>query len=47
MAHPAITAAVMGTSSIEQLESNLPAFDIEMTPEQRQELTQIVVDAGA
>ena len=47
MAHPAMTAAVMGASSVEQLESNLPAFDLEMTPEQRQELTQIVVDAQA
>ena len=45
MAHPAITAAVMGASSIAQLESNLPAFDIEMTPDERKELTQIIIDA--
>jgi len=47
MAHPAITAAVMGASSVAQLESNLPAFDLEMTPEQRQELTQTIIDAEA
>jgi len=47
MAHPAITAAVMGASSIAQLESNLPAFDLEMTPDERKELTQIVIDAEA
>jgi len=47
LANPAVTAAVMGASSIEQLESNLPAFEMEMTPEDRKELTQIIIDAEA
>jgi aryl-alcohol dehydrogenase-like predicted oxidoreductase len=38
--HPAVTAAIMGASSVEQLESNLPAFDLEFSSGEREELAK-------
>jgi L-glyceraldehyde 3-phosphate reductase len=40
LANRAITAAIMGASSIAQLESNLPAFDLEMSAEEGKALSE-------
>jgi aryl-alcohol dehydrogenase-like predicted oxidoreductase len=45
LAHPAVTAAVMGASSVEQLESNLPAFDLDMSKEDRDALSAAITEA--
>jgi len=37
--HPAVTAPIVGVSTLEQLEANLKGFEWEMTPEERGELT--------
>lgn len=37
--HPAITAPIVGVSTMAQLEANLKGFDWEMTPEERGELS--------
>ncbi len=42
LANPAITAAIMGASTVAQLEGNLPAFDLAMTPDEREALSQAV-----
>ncbi len=42
LAHPAITATVMGANSVAQLEENLPAYDLEMSPAERDELARAV-----
>lgn len=36
--HPAVTAPIVGVSTMEQLEANLKGFDWEMTPEEREAL---------
>jgi aryl-alcohol dehydrogenase-like predicted oxidoreductase len=38
--HPAVTAPLVGLSRLEQLEANLRAFEWEMTPEEREELSE-------
>lgn len=48
LGHPAVTAAVMGASSVEQLEANATAFDLELTAEERDELARVVEpDSGS
>jgi len=49
--HPAVTAPIVGISRIEQLEANLKAFEWEMTPEEREEVssffpTEVWEEAG-
>ena len=46
LANPAVTAAIMGASTVAQLEGNLPAFDLEMTPDEREALTQLIEGQG-
>ena len=41
MAHPAVTAPIIGARNLEQLESSLAAVDVEMTPEWRAEMSAI------
>ena len=41
MAHPAVTAPIIGARNLEQLESSLTAVDVEMTPEWRSEMSAI------
>jgi len=40
LGHPAVTAAVMGASSVAQLEANVAAFDLEFSAEEREELAK-------
>lgn len=40
LGHPSVTAAVMGASSVAQLEANVAAFDLEFSPEEREELAK-------
>jgi aryl-alcohol dehydrogenase-like predicted oxidoreductase len=42
LANPAVTAAVMGASSVAQLEANLPAFDMAMSIEEREALSAAI-----
>lgn len=49
--HPAVTAVIVGISTIEQLERNIKAFSWEMTPEERKEAqsffpTEVWEEAG-
>jgi aryl-alcohol dehydrogenase (NADP+) len=39
VSHPAVTAAIVGVSRMDQLEANLRGFEWEMTPEERETLT--------
>ncbi|MFP4381645.1 MAG: aldo/keto reductase [Candidatus Sumerlaeia bacterium] len=39
VSHPAVTAAIVGVSRMEQLEANLKGFEIELTPEERETIT--------
>lgn len=39
MAHPAVTAPIIGARNLEQLEPSLAALDIDMTPEWRNEIS--------
>ncbi|MCP4537571.1 MAG: aldo/keto reductase [Chloroflexi bacterium] len=44
MAHPAITAPIIGARNLEQLEASLAAFDVEMTPEWRAEISALSIE---
>lgn len=44
MAHPAITAPIIGARNLEQLEESLAATDVEMTEEWRQEISSLSYD---
>ena len=41
MAHPAVTAPIIGARNLEQLESSLASVDIDMTPEWRAEIAAL------
>ncbi|MEZ4658452.1 MAG: aldo/keto reductase [Caldilineaceae bacterium] len=41
MAHPAVTAPIIGARNLEQLESSLAAVDVKMTPEWRAEMAAL------
>lgn len=41
MAHPAITAPIIGARNVEQLEASLAALEIQMTPEWRAEISAL------
>jgi aryl-alcohol dehydrogenase-like predicted oxidoreductase len=41
MAHPALTAPIIGARNVEQLEASLGALEIEMTPEWRAEISAL------
>lgn len=41
MSHPAVTAPIIGARSIEQLEPSLAALQLNMTPEWREEISQL------
>jgi aryl-alcohol dehydrogenase-like predicted oxidoreductase len=44
MAHPAITAPIIGARSVEQLEASLAAVDVPMTPDWRDEISAISIE---
>jgi aryl-alcohol dehydrogenase-like predicted oxidoreductase len=44
MAHPAITAPIIGARDVEQLEASLAALDVLMTPEWRAEISALSVE---
>ena len=44
MAHPAITAPIMGARNLEQLEALLAAADVQMTPEWRAEISALSIE---
>jgi aryl-alcohol dehydrogenase-like predicted oxidoreductase len=44
MAHPAVTAPIIGARSVEQLEASLAALDVTMTPEWRAEISALSVE---
>jgi aryl-alcohol dehydrogenase-like predicted oxidoreductase len=41
MAHPAVTAPIIGARNLEQLESSLASVEIDMTPEWRAEIAAL------
>lgn len=41
MAHPAVTAPIIGARNVEQLESSLAALEVPMTPEWRDEISSL------
>ena len=41
MAHPAVTAPIIGARNLEQLDTSLAAVDLDMTPEWRAEITAL------
>jgi aryl-alcohol dehydrogenase-like predicted oxidoreductase len=41
MAHPAVTAPIIGARTVEQLESSLAALEVDMTPEWRAEISAL------
>ncbi len=41
MAHPAVTAPIIGARNLEQLEASLAALEIDMTPEWRTEISEL------
>lgn len=41
MSHPAVTAPIVGARSVEQLEPSLAALQLNMTPEWREEISQL------
>lgn len=41
MSHPAVTAAIIGARSVEQLEASLAALEVDMTPEWRAEISAL------
>ncbi|MFN2154555.1 MAG: aldo/keto reductase [Anaerolineae bacterium] len=43
MAHPAVTAPIIGARNLEQLEGSLGALDIDMTPEWREQISSISI----
>jgi aryl-alcohol dehydrogenase-like predicted oxidoreductase len=44
MAHPAITAPIIGARNLEQLEALLAAADVPMTPEWRAEISTLSIE---
>ena len=44
MAHPAITAPIIGARNVEQLEASLAALDVPMTPEWRDEISALSIE---
>jgi aryl-alcohol dehydrogenase-like predicted oxidoreductase len=44
MAHPAITAPIIGARNIEQLEASLAALEVQMTPEWWREIAALSYD---
>jgi aryl-alcohol dehydrogenase-like predicted oxidoreductase len=44
MAHPAITAPIIGARNLEQLEPSLKALDVAMTPEWRAEISAMTIE---
>jgi aryl-alcohol dehydrogenase-like predicted oxidoreductase len=44
MAHPAVTAPIIGARNVEQLEASLAALDVPMTPEWRAEISGLSVE---
>jgi aryl-alcohol dehydrogenase-like predicted oxidoreductase len=43
MSHPAVTAPIIGARNVEQLEPSLAALQIKMTPEWRQEISELSI----
>lgn len=43
LANPAVTAAITAASSVAQLEANLPAFDLDMGPDEREAISAAVL----
>jgi hypothetical protein len=44
MAHPAVTAPIIGARNLDQLDPSLRAADINMTPEWRREISDLSID---
>jgi len=44
MAHPAVTAPIVGARNLEQLEPSLGALEVEMTPEWRDEISALSIE---
>ena len=44
MAHPAVTAPIIGARNVEQLEASLAALDVPMTPEWRAEVSALSIE---
>lgn len=44
MSHPAVTAPIIGARNLEQLEPSLAALQTKLTPQQRQEITDLSID---
>ncbi len=44
MAHPAITAPIIGARNVEQLQQSLAALDVKMTPEWRAEISALSIE---
>ena len=44
MTHPAVTAPIIGARNLEQLEASLAAFDVDMTPEWRAEISALSIE---
>ncbi len=44
LAHPAVTAPIIGARSVEQLEASLKAIDISMPPERRAEIAALSIE---
>lgn len=42
MSHPAVTAPIVGARTVEQLETALAAYELHMTPEERDKITKTV-----
>jgi aryl-alcohol dehydrogenase-like predicted oxidoreductase len=43
MAHPAVTAPIIGARNVEQLEGSLGALEIDMTPEWREQISELSI----
>jgi aryl-alcohol dehydrogenase-like predicted oxidoreductase len=44
MAHPAVTAPIIGARNVEQLQASLAALDVKMTPQWRAEISALSVE---
>jgi aryl-alcohol dehydrogenase-like predicted oxidoreductase len=44
MTHPAVASTIIGARNLEQLADTMTAVDLEMTPEQRAEVTALSID---
>ena len=42
MGHPAVTSLLLGVTTIEQLEDNMPAFDLELSGADRAEVAALL-----